>query len=94
MWDGYGMGFGWMWLLWFFVVVGIGLLIYVVVRLTSGGQGHGPGPAGQIQAPGPIAPPAGGTHVSGARAILEERYARGEIDTAEFQERLRALEGR
>jgi putative membrane protein len=29
----------------------------------------------------------------GARQILEERFAKGEIDDEEFQRRLRALEG-
>lgn len=33
------------------------------------------------------------TSGSSARAILEERFARGEIDRDEFEERRRALEG-
>ena len=32
-------------------------------------------------------------HAGGALAILNERYARGEIDKAEYDERRRVLEG-
>jgi len=39
-------------------------------------------------------PPAGGPRESSARDILDERFARGEIDEEEYRRRLAALEGR
>lgn len=87
MWDEYGMGFGMGWgLLWIILIlVGIGLLVYVAIRLTV--RPREPQP--------PVAPPAPPTGSAGlsARQILEMRYARGEIDTDEFLERMRALNG-
>ncbi len=73
-----GFGFGGMWLLWLLILVGIGVLVFVVLRLASQSRNDGKNP-----------PPA-----SSARAILEERYARGEIDTEEFTDRVRNLGGR
>lgn len=88
MWNGYGMG-GWMWLLWLLVLVGIVLLVVVLVRFLSG-SGTSPGDGPSRSGPA-VGPPQTGS--SRARAILEERYARGEIDTAEYQERLGNLDG-
>jgi putative membrane protein len=86
-WDGTGWGMGWGWLFFLLLLAGVVLLVVAVVRLLSGeGRGSKRGP--------------GGTHgpahgVDRAREILDERYARGEIDAAEYQERLRVLrEGR
>ncbi|MEV8134661.1 SHOCT domain-containing protein [Microbacterium aurantiacum] len=69
------------------IAVGIGLLVYVAIRLST-----------RTNTPPPAAPPAAGTptpgaEMSSARRILEERYARSEIDTDEFNERMRALNG-
>lgn len=75
-----GFGYGGMWVLWLLILVGIGVLIFVVVRLASQSRDSGK------------TPPSATT--SSARAILEERYARGEIDTADFTERVEKLEGR
>lgn len=92
-WDGMGWGAGWMmawgWLFLVVLVVGVVLLAVVLVRLLSGGTGRGPDGGAAGGPAGPVAP-------SGrAREILDERYARGEIDAAEYAERLRVLrEGR
>ncbi len=75
-----GAGFGVMWALWLLILVGIAVLVFVVVRLTSQSREGGKPPSG---------PP-----TSSAREILEERYARGEIDTEEFTERVKNLSGR
>lgn len=70
---------GWMWLwgsiMMLVVVVAVGLIVWLVVRATQSQQ-------------------RGALHdESGARArgILAERYARGEITTEEYQERLTVL---
>lgn len=75
-----GAGLGVMWALWILILVGIGALVFAVVRLASQSRD------------GARTPPPATT--SSARAILEERYARGEIDTEEFTERTKNLEGR
>ncbi|MCB2412687.1 SHOCT domain-containing protein [Demequina sp. TTPB684] len=75
-----GAGFGVMWALWILILVGIAALVFAVVRLASKSRDGGTTP-----------PPA---TTSSARAILEERYARGDIDTEEFTERKKNLEGR
>ena len=76
-----GNGFGWMWLFGLLVLVGIVLLIIVAVRALGGGISRGTG----TTTPGR----------STARDVLDERYARGELSTDEYHERLRTLdEGR
>jgi len=64
-----------------------------VVRLSMKPSGSPPAAAAGSAPPhaGPAAP--SGASDSALR-ILEERYARGEIDTEEFTERRRALDGR
>ena len=82
---GYGYGMGGMWLWWLFgliLVVGLVLLAVLLVRTLAGGTGSRPsGGAGPASA-------------NRAREILDERYARGEVSTEEYQERLRALDQR
>jgi putative membrane protein len=73
------MGFGWMWLFWLLIIVGVALLVVVVVRAVGGGTTRD----------GPAAP---GSGPSAARRVLDERYARGELSTEEYQERIRTLE--
>ncbi|UVJ41570.1 SHOCT domain-containing protein [Arthrobacter sp. CJ23] len=81
MW-GYGMDMGWMWLWGLFALIGIALLVVLAVRLFSGG-GYG---AGGPQGPGGQPP-----FRSGARQILDERFAKGELTAEEYRERLRVL---
>ena len=78
--NGSGMG-GWM----FFgvlMMVGVVLLVVVLIRVMAGGVRSGTDQS---------APPRG-RPTSGARQLLDERYARGELSTEEYQERLRVLE--
>ena len=75
---GFGMGMGWGWLFWLLMVVGVILLVVVAVRAMGGGVTGGAGdsrPAAR----------------SGARELLDERYARGELTTEEYRERLQTL---
>lgn len=76
------MGMGWMWLFWLLLITGVVLLAVVGVRALGGGVTRGDGRDGR--APG---------GQSRARQVLDERYARGEISTEEYQERLRVLGG-
>jgi putative membrane protein len=63
------------------IIVGIVLLVrYLAHRYPAGGHFHA-----HAQVPPPTAVP------SGAMQILEERFARGEIDTDEFNARKEAL---
>ncbi len=83
MWDGGWHG-------WFFgpimMIVFIALAVVVVVLLVRwlGGPGHG---YGHGQGGAHHAAPTGKTPLD----ILKERYARGEIDKEEFEERRRVL---
>ncbi len=74
--GGLGMGLGWLFGL--LVLAGVAVLVVVAVRAVGGGVKSGRGSDSEV--PG-----------SRARQILEERYARGEITTEEYRERLRAL---
>lgn len=81
-WSGMGMGmvFGWVFLL--VLLAGVAALIILTVRLTAGGADRRrAGPADQYG------------EQTRARAILDERYARGEIDSAEYDERLGRIRG-
>ena len=84
MMNGGGMGgMGLMWIFGLLVLVGVVVLVVVLVKAftgrpsTTGGSGTNSGPG-----PGP----------GRGREILEERYARGELSTEEYRERLRTLE--
>ena len=70
---GYGMmgGVGWMFMLLLFIVV-VALVVGLLRELFVGIRGHHGSPRG----PG-----------SSARDILDERYARGEIDAEEYKRR-------
>ncbi len=85
MMGGYGCGpmMGWVWVFWILIVVGVALLVLLAVRLIGGGTnrtGTGGGPSGAA------------TGRSAARRILDERYAKGELDVEDYRERLKGLE--
>lgn len=75
-WSGMGSAFGWVFLL--LMLAGIAALVVLSVRLALGG--------GDRRGPRPPEPQGGR-----ARAILDERYARGEIDSTEYDERVARL---
>ncbi|MHA7298365.1 SHOCT domain-containing protein [Pseudarthrobacter raffinosi] len=81
--GGFGSGMGSAWLFWLLLLIGIVLLGTLAVRFFFGGRNRGG--TGRGEAPDRSGP--GGT----ARRILDERYARGELSTEEYAERLRAL---
>ena len=81
---GNGSGMGGFWLSWLFgalIVLGIVIIAVVVVRAKVGGfSGQGSARVDNR------------TKENGhARAILDERYARGELTSEEYQPRLEAL---
>lgn len=69
--GGLGMGLGWIFAL--LLAAGVAALIVVTVRAARGGVGA------KTAAAEPRS--------RGAREILEERYARGEISTEDYRER-------
>lgn len=73
---GYGMGAG-MWLSWVVLVLVVGIVVYLVVRASGSEAGH-PRTGGPARRPT-------------AFEILADRYARGEIGTEEYEERLSHL---
>ena len=86
MWgDGMGWGMGWMWVFWLLLIVGTVVLVLVLVKAFTGSSGGGSRQGG-------AALPPTGAGPRRSREILEERYARGEISTEEYRERLRTLE--
>lgn len=78
---GMGMGMGWMWLFWLLLVIGVVLLVVLAVRAVGGGITRGTSSGGT--APSPAR--------SRAREVLDERYARGELTSEEYRERLQTL---
>lgn len=75
-------GWGAWWILWMLVpllFLGglIALIAWIVVQLTSSRRGEG----------------APGTREDSAEEILRQRFARGEIDAEEYEERRRTLGG-
>ena len=85
-WDHYGMGWGWSWVWVLLPILLIVAAVVVVVVLLStrstSGPTHHPGPPPEYRARPP----------STARAILEERLARGEITPDEYREIVRTLD--
>jgi putative membrane protein len=66
-----GWMYGWMWIWPLLVLAGLLLLIYGVVRLAQGS----PSVPGDVE------------RDSSARQILDERFARGEIDEDDYRRR-------
>jgi len=88
-WNGMGgWGMGLMVLFGVLLLAGLVVLIVVLVRALGGGVRPGQGPPPPSGPAGGSAPEVGAVR---ARQILAERYARGEIDTEEYQARMRAL---
>ena len=79
-WNQMGSGMGWGGLFLALLVIGIVVLVVVLIRLLAGGD------RGRPRDPR-------GTGRNTAREILDERYARGEIDAAQYDERRRRLDG-
>lgn len=78
---------GMMWGVWLFgllLLIGVGLLVVLAVRAVGGGVTHGASSAQQADSP-----PRGSSR---ARQILDERYARGELSTEDYRERLQSIE--
>ena len=85
--DGFGMGWGWLFGL--LLLVGLGLLIVLAVRALGGGISRDTRDREAPPRDRGSAQPAPGR----AREILDERYARGELTTEEYRERLKILGG-
>jgi len=70
-------GFGWMWLLPFFLIFFLGLIIWAVVAsLRSSGESGGQD----------------SSKTDSALEVLKRRYARGEINKEEYEEKKKDLE--
>jgi len=75
---GYGIGAG-MWISWLIIVLITALLVFLVVRAGDPEDSPGPRSAGRLTGrPTPF-------------EILADRYARGEIGTDEYEDRLSHL---
>lgn len=84
MMHGYGYGMWGMWLFGLLALAGLIILILVIVRIAAGGiKGN------EAKADSPTVPRA--EEKSAPRQILDERYARGELTTEEYRERLAVL---
>ena len=78
------MGFGLMGIVPLAVV---GLIVWLIVEATRGNRGHDT-PAYMNYSPPPAAfPQPAILPAAGALALLDDRYARGEIDRAEYLQR-------
>jgi putative membrane protein len=83
MW-GYGFNMGWMPWVWALTLVALGLVAFLVVWAVTAGARHDGSRDRDSRSsgyPGPSTP----------RQILDMRYARGELTTDEYRERLAAL---
>jgi putative membrane protein len=79
MWE-YGYGGGvWLWVVGGLVVVGVVALLLALVRSSTAATRAGTTPAATPSTP---------------RQILDERYARGELTTDEYRERVETLGGK
>ncbi|MFV0632790.1 hypothetical protein [Demequina sp.] len=80
----------WAGVFWLLAIIAIGAFVYALTRLLLDRRSEARAQAATASAvpnvPMPVVEPA-----VPARAILDERLARGEIDVAEYRERLDAL---
>ena len=81
-------GMGLMWIFGLLVLVGVIVLVVVLVKAFTSRSQNTAGPVDSNR--GADTDPDTGR--GGGRQILEERYARGELSTEEYRERLRILE--
>lgn len=81
---GYGFNMWWMWLFGLLALAGLVIMIVVIVRIAVGGIKANEGKGNSPAAPGV-------EEKSNIRQILDERYARGELSTEEYRERLTVL---
>lgn len=79
MWGNYGMS-GWSWGFGSLVVIGVVILIIVLLRRQS---------PPRIDAP--RIPPTVAASTATPKQIMDERYAKGELTTEEYRERIAAL---
>ncbi|MGV8971450.1 MAG: SHOCT domain-containing protein [Rhodoglobus sp.] len=78
MWDYNGMGgWAWAWVFGSLAIIGVVILVVVLIRVLASPRQPPPAPREDITA--------------SPRRILDERYARGELTTEEYRERLSAL---
>lgn len=84
MWGTYGMG-GWAWGFGALVLVGLVILVIVLVRMFAPSRPVPPPPPPQQSSS--LLPDSSPS----PKQILDERYARGEVTTEEYQERRSAL---
>lgn len=73
--HGYPMGWVWLWVL--LIIIGLLVLAFVIVRVATGGVKRDSAREGAV--------------MRTARQILDERYAKGELTTDEYRERLSVL---
>ena len=79
MWGNGSMG--WSWGFGLLAIAGVAVLIYVIVRLLSNKSGSEDTRSAPRQG-----------ESAGARRILEERFARGELTAEQLRDQLRVLE--
>lgn len=83
MWgNGYNMGWGWGWPVGLLLLIGIVLLVIWAVRAGAANRdGRRDDSMADSRPPGP----------SAARQVLDERFAKGELDADEYRQRLTVL---
>lgn len=91
MWGNYGMGFmWWLWPIGLLLLAGVVLLTILTVRAFSPGNGHRDSGGQRPVESYPVEShrPAR----SAARQLLDERFARGELDSEEYRHRIQVLD--
>ncbi|WP_202977061.1 SHOCT domain-containing protein [Ornithinimicrobium flavum] len=88
--NGWGAGMGWMWIFWPLVILATVAVVALLVRSGGSERTRPPGPADHPPAHEADEPTAAAGQ-SAARRILDERYARGEIDEEDYRTRRRRL---